>query len=84
MVAAEAAFVIVARDGPEISVQLYDDIVPSASVPLPLNETLFNGNVIAWSAPAFTVGVRLAALTVTCTLLTAVAASLSVTFNWNW
>ena len=46
VVEAEAALVIVPAAGPEIFVQLYADIVPSVSVPLPFNETLFIGNVI--------------------------------------
>ena len=46
VVAAEDAEVIVPDDGPEIFTQLYADILPSASVPLPFSETVLTGNVI--------------------------------------
>ena len=64
MVEAELALVIVPVAGPEVLVQRYDDIVPSESVPVPFNETVFIGNVIVWLVPAFAVGGMLAALTV--------------------
>ena len=51
--------------GPDIFVQLYADILPSGSEPVPVNDTLLVGNVIDLSAPAFTVGrILAAALTV--------------------
>ena len=53
--------VIVPADGPDIFVQPYDATVPSASVPLPVNEMVLVGNVIDWSVPAFAVGGMLAA-----------------------
>ena len=56
--------VIVPDTGPEIFVQLYADMLPSGSVPLPERLTVLVGNVIVWSLPAFAVGGMLAALTV--------------------
>ncbi len=59
--------------------------MPSASVPLPFNVTVFTGKVMTWSEPALAVGAWLAAaFTVTCKKSVPVAPLLSVTVIWNW
>ena len=45
-VAAEPGFVMVHPDGPDIFVQLYADMLPSVSAPLPESVTVLAGNVI--------------------------------------
>ncbi|MEI9942591.1 MAG: hypothetical protein WDN26_00050 [Chitinophagaceae bacterium] len=54
-------------------------MVPSASIPLPVNVVVDVGSVIVLAAPAFATGAWLAATTVTVTSLVAVAPLLSVT-----
>ena len=63
-VAAEPGFVMMHPDGPDVFVQLYADMLPSVSAPLPESVTVLVGNVIDWSVPAFAVGGILAAFTV--------------------
>src|ERR1035437_1131538 len=85
VVAEEAALVIVPAEGPDIFVQLYEDMLPSASVPLPANDVVLTGNVMVLLEPALATGAMLeAAFTVTCIVSLPVAPLLSVAFNSNW
>ena len=76
---------IVAVDGPEVCVQVYEVIVPLGSDdPLPFNEVLLVGKVIVWLEPALaTGGLFTAAFTVMVTVSASVAPPLSFTVSAN-